>query len=85
MSDFDWVEDIPSPHDLGDHYKNLKLLAAEEKRYEDAAKYRDLEREVLGLPEFDSNEAWAKIFKELTESGEMLQMLRRLGEAYGQR
>lgn len=85
MSDFDWIKEVPNPHELAEEYRRLKMEAASEQRYAEAAKYRDLEREVLELPKFDTTEAWLKVFKEMTESGEMLEHLKRLTEAYGQR
>ncbi len=85
MSEFDWIKEIPDPHDLAEEYGRLKREAASDLRYEDAAKYRDLEREILELPKFDSTEAWLKVFKEMTESGEMLRHLKMLSDAYGQR
>ncbi len=85
MEEFDWIREIPNPHELAEEYRRLKMEAANNMRYEDAAKYRDLEREILELPKFDSTEAWLKVFKQMTESGEMLEHLKRLTEAYEQR
>lgn len=79
MSDFEWIDNIPSPEELGEEYRLLKLDAAKNMRYEDAAKYRDLERAVLGLPKFDEFEAWSNWFRKAKESGELHEMLMNLG------
>jgi hypothetical protein len=81
MSDFDWVNDIPTPEELGEEYRLLKLDAAKNMRYEEAAKYRDLEREVLSLPKFDEFGAWERWFNEAKESGDLHTMLVNLGRA----
>jgi hypothetical protein len=82
MDDFDWMREVPNPHDLAEEYRKLKVEAAENQRYAEAAEYRDMERELLELPKFDSTEAWLKVFNRMTESGEMMDYLKRLGEAY---
>ena len=79
MSDFDWVNDIPSPEELGAEYNRLKMEAANDQRYADAAKYRDLEREVLELPKFDEFGSWERWFNDAKESGDLHAMLVNLG------
>ena len=78
MSDFEWTYDIPSPQELGEHYRKLKEEAANSQRYADAAKYRDLERECLGQPKFNEFEAWSNWFHEAKESGQLLEYLKGL-------
>ena len=81
MNDFDWVNDIPSPHELAEEYRLLKEDAANKQNYIDAAKYRDLERKVLELPKFDEFGVWERWFNEAKESGELHTMLVNLGRA----